>query len=712
MYLRSKFTHILYTMLRIRSLLCAVLLLLSVFAHAQTNISGVINSYWEVTAMDKCNNNVTLPVTPVGLAVGDHVMLIQMRGVDAEADNSPAYGSILNLAKSGIYEMFTVQAVDFNVVTFNEVVDRLYQIAGRVQLVRVPEYADADVVGEVTGLPWNGTTGGVIAMIVTGTLTLNENIDAKNIGFRGASAVLNTPCLVGGPDGFNGYVTTLAEDKAGKKGEGISENGDNFYARGAPANGGGGGNDRQTGGGGGSNFAQGGDGGQLINPPAGLCGGIYPGFGGWALTYSNAENRIWMGGGGGGGSSNLGASPAAGRGGGIVLVIANTINGNGFAIRSNGETIFTTATDDGAPGGGGAGTVLIDAAIINGPLTVEVAGGDGGNVENTIDGVNCVGPGGGGSGGILWMTAPAIPPGLTLISNGGSSGVTTGEAAVSPCFNSTNNAQDGADGGFLGNLVLPIPTLLYTELTVDMIPDDAVVCAGNELYMAVTATGTGSLNYQWNDPETTNTPDVTLIPTEDFTYAVTVTDDLGCQLIGFVEVDVIDSVAVNAYPDTSLVLGNFMTLYTNLDDPYTVVWTPNYNISDVTAFDPLINPYETTTYCVTATHPTGCVSTDCVTILVAAEVALPNAFTPNGDGVNDIFRIPPTNNLCEEVQYFQVFTRWGQSVYNYFEDDTATGWDGTDPLGHEQEIGTYVYIVKMLCDGIVETYSGTVHLLR
>ena len=286
-------------MLRIRSLLCAVLLLLSVFAHAQTNISGVINSYWEVTAMDKCNNNVTLPVTPVGLAVGDHVMLIQMRGVDAEADNSPAYGSILNLAKSGIYEMFTVQAVDFNVVTFNEVVDRLYQIAGRVQLVRVPEYADADVVGEVTGLPWNGTTGGVVAMIVTGTLTLNENITGTNIGFRGADVVLNTPCLVGGPDGFNGYVTTLAEDKAGKKGEGISENGDNFYARGAPANGGGGGNDRQTGGGGGSNFAQGGDGGQLINPPAGLCGGIYPGFGGWALTYSNAENRIWMGGGGG-----------------------------------------------------------------------------------------------------------------------------------------------------------------------------------------------------------------------------------------------------------------------------------------------------------------------------------------------------------------------------------------------------------------------------
>ena len=135
-------------MLRIRLMLCAVLLLLGVLTHAQTNISGVINSYWEVTGIDKCNNNVTLPVTPIGLAAGDHVILIQMRGVDAEADNSPAYGSIINLSKSGNYEMFTVQSVVFNVVTFNEVVGRLYQLAGRVQLVRVPEYSDAKVVGE------------------------------------------------------------------------------------------------------------------------------------------------------------------------------------------------------------------------------------------------------------------------------------------------------------------------------------------------------------------------------------------------------------------------------------------------------------------------------------------------------------------------------------------------------------------------------------
>lgn len=699
-------------MSKISLYLCAVLLLFTFDAGAQTNISGVINSYWEVTAMDKCNNNVTLPVVPLGLAPGDHVLLIQMRGVDADADNAPSYGSILNLAKSGAYEMFTVQAVDFNVVTLNEIVERLYQIAGRVQLVRVPEYDDALVVGEITGLPWNGSTGGIVAMIVNNTLTLNENINAGNLGFRGATIVGNTPCLTGGPGGFDGYVTTLAEDKAGKKGEGISENGDIFYARGATANGGGGGNDRQTGGGGGSNYAAGGNGGELTFPPAGLCGGTHPGIGGWALVYNNTDNRVWMGGGGGAGSSNLGLSAPGGNGGGLILIRAGNIVGNGFSIRTNGETVTAITTNDGAPGGGGGGTVLLEVGSITGPLTVEVKGGNGGSTSNAVPGVNCVGPGGGGSGGILWMNLAALPGGLTLQANGGASGITTGEPAVSPCFNSANSATAGANGGFLGNLAIPTPVQIFEELTVDMVPDDAVVCQGNELSMSAVGTGTGSVSYHWNDPDLTTTPDLTLIPPDDFVYSVILEDDIGCQIVGFVNVEVIDTVEITAFPDTSLVLGNSMTLYSNLDDTYTYLWSPDYNISDITAANPVINPYETTTYCVTATHPTGCVSTDCITILVAAAVAFPNAFTPNGDGINDIFRIPPTNNLCEEVQFFKVYNRWGAVVYDYFATADVDGWDGNSIDGLQQEIGTYVYVVKMVCDGINEVYSGAVHLLR
>ncbi|MFI5171233.1 MAG: gliding motility-associated C-terminal domain-containing protein [Chitinophagales bacterium] len=689
-----------------------MLLLLSSLLQAQTTISGVINNYYEVTGLDKCNNSVTLTATPLGLAVGDHVLLIQMRGVDADADNTASYGSILNYAKSGTYEMFTVQNIAFNVVTLNEVMERYYEVAGKVQLVRVPYYTDVDVVGTVTGNNWSGAVGGVIAFISTGVVDFGADIDATGIGFRGASPLINTPCIVAGPLGFDGYVTLLAEDKGGDKGESITENGDNLYARGAPANGGGGGNDRQTGGGGGSNFVQGGDGGQLMFPPVGLCGGTYPGIGGHPLNYDNVSNRIFMGGGGGSGSSNLGLGTGGGNGGGIVMIIANDIKGNGYFIKANGADVTTVALDDGAGGGGGAGTIAMELNTVSTTLNVQVKGGVGGNVDNTFDGINCVGPGGGGSGGLVWLNAAAVPGSMNIDAVGGISGITTGEAAFSPCFNSTNSATAGLTGGFLGSLDIPEPAVPFVELTVDMIPDDAVVCQGNELFMSVIATGTGSLGYHWNDPDSTVTPDCTVIPPYDYIYTVIVTDDLNCQLIGFVEVDVIDTVEVTAYPDTTLELGNSMTLNTNLDDTYTYLWTPVYNINDPTSANPIIDPYETTTYCVTATHPTGCSSTDCVTILVAAAVQMPNAFTPNEDGLNDIFRVPPTANLCEEITYFKVFDRWGQIVYDYFSVSDSEGWDGTDINGISQEIGSYVYVIRMICDGADETFSGMVHLLR
>ncbi len=695
----------------IRILVSGVLLCAGLALSAQTPISGVINNYYEVTGIDKCNNAVTLTATPIGLAVGDNVMLIQMRGADTDADNDNTYGSILNYAKCGNYELFTVQAIAFNVVTLNEVVNKLYTMSGKVQLVRIPEYDNVEVVGTVTGLPWNGTIGGIVALIANGTLTFSADIDATGIGFRGAATVVNTPCLTGSPTGFDGYVSTIMEDKAGKKGEGIAADGDDRYARGASANGGGGGNDRQTGGGGGSSYAPGGAGGELMYPPAGSCGGTYPGIGGYPLIFDNAENRIFLGGGGGSGSSNLGTGVPGGNGGGIVLIVANTIDGNNFSVKSNGTNVTAVSMDDGAGGGGGAGVVLLDVANFASNLTVQVHGGSGGNVDNTFDGVNCVGPGGGGSGGVLWMPSGAVPGSVTLDAIGGPSGVTVGEAAISPCFNSPNNATDGSDGGFVGSLALPYATEPYIPLTLDMVPDDAVVCQGNELFMSAVATGTGNPGYLWNDPDASTTPDVFTIPENDFTYTVVVTDDLGCQLIGEVVVDVIDSVEITAFPDTTLELGNSLTLYSNLDDTYTYVWTPAYNIDDPTAANPVVTPYETTMYCVTATHPTGCTSTDCITIIVAAGVAFPNAFTPNGDFVNDVFRIPPVANLCEDITYFKVFNRWGQIVYDYFADPTVEGWDGT-LNGKPQEIGTYIYLVQMTCDGEPRTYSGPVHLLR
>lgn len=61
-------------------------------------------------------------------------------------------------------------------------------------------------------------------------------------------------------------------------------------------------------------------------------------------------------------------------------------------------------------------------------LNVQVVGGNGGDTDNSFDGINCVGPGGGGSGGLLWVNAPVMPGGINLDAAGGSPGKPLGKA--------------------------------------------------------------------------------------------------------------------------------------------------------------------------------------------------------------------------------------------------------------------------------------------
>ena len=68
---------------------------------------------------------------------------------------------------------------------------------------------------------------------------------------------------------------------------------------------------------------------------------------------------------------------------------------------------------------------------------------------------------------------------------------------------------------------------------------------------------------------------------------------------------------------------------------------------------------------------------------------MPNAFTPNGDGINDVFRIPP--GILIELKEFSVFDRWGNKIFTTL--NSAKGWDGTFK-GQQAASGVYVYIIK------------------
>lgn len=90
------------------------------------------------------------------------------------------------------------------------------------------------------------------------------------------------------------------------------------------------------------------------------------------------------------------------------------------------------------------------------------------------------------------------------------------------------------------------------------------------------------------------------------------------------------------------------------------------------------------------------------------ELLIPNAFSPNNDGQNDIFKI--CNITDEKLIDFKIFNRWGTILFRTT--DPRQGWDG-ESRGQQQPVGVYGYVIRIgYPDGYVETYKGTVTLIR
>ena len=211
-------------------------------ANAQ-NISGIINIYTNVTAIGGANVTVG---SAAGFAVGDKIMVIQMKGATINNVNNATFGNISSLNTAGQYETRTITVIAGNVITANSALVNVYDVAnGFVQVVRVPTYCQPVVNTTLTCGAWNGTTGGVLAFDA-GTLTLNSDINVTALGFRGGTFTSNFFCC--SSNVFAGPTN------GGQKGESIS----NWLVgldknKGKHANGGGGSNCGNSGGGGGGN---------------------------------------------------------------------------------------------------------------------------------------------------------------------------------------------------------------------------------------------------------------------------------------------------------------------------------------------------------------------------------------------------------------------------------------------------------------------------
>ena len=245
---------------------------------------------------------------------------------------------------------------------------------------------------------------------------------------------------------------------------------------------------------------------------------------------------------------------------------------------------------------------------------------------------------------------------------------------------------------------------------------DTTVCYKTNATLFGSASNlSGTVNFAWSPPDSLNTPNtaitiVRLDTTRQFT--LTVTDNYGCNF------SVTDSVIVTMQPelvafagnDTNAILGRQHQLLATGRNATDFVWSPAGPLNNPFIANPKAIIYNDTYFYVRITDAIGCTDED--TLFVKAYEGptyyLPNAFTPNGDGLNDIFF--PTPVGIRSTEYFRIFDRFGAVMYQTRE--WMKGWDAT-LKGKPASSGTYVWMIKGIdVNGSVVEMKGTVILLR
>lgn len=464
-----------------------VLLLLPVFVQSQTtHLSGIINRYAAVLAIDTCSGRIDVPDT-AGFRAGDYILLIQMQGAVISVNNDAGFGQVTELKSAGLFERAVVDSVAAGTLFLRGRLLNRYDIAGKVQAVSMPHFHQAAVTDTLRPKPWDGFTGGILAFAVTNTLTLDAPAVADGAGFRGGADYLapvnNCTWLIG----ESGYYFPAGNWRGAYKGEGVAAaDSSKTLGRGPQANGGGGGNDHNAGGGGGSHAGTGGVGGDNDEPTTFGCDGYFPGLPGHTLVPDSL--RLFMGGGGGAGHANNNLTSRGGNGGGIVLIEAGRIEGSRPFISVKGLP-GSAANGDGGGGGGAGGTIWLRVGDAPGNIQLSADGGAGGNTIN-INQNRCFGPGGGGGGGGIRSNLPGIP-----LPAGGAAG------QITLSSNGCNGASSGAVAGLPGT-VLPLPSNGLPASNFALAPEiwsnpaDVSVCAGDTAGFFV-LTSPGAWQFQW-----------------------------------------------------------------------------------------------------------------------------------------------------------------------------------------------------------------------
>lgn len=694
--------------------------------YAQQPSVNAINTY--VRVADVIDNKIIYNGDNT-FSQGDLVLLIQMTGNLSETPGKNA----------GNYELLTVKKVEGNTLYFEEI-KRVYNATHHVvQLVSVPKYSDVVLTSNISAKPYDSQTGtgGVAVIYVCGKLTLQADIDVSEKGFNGANtheadSTRRIGDIVSQGLGISPFYSNTQKQYGKSPLGGVGGgSGMQYDEKGTPLMthcGGGGGGSVGGGGGGGGNAGGGGIAGMggmsamgvykdwksknrsqaknhvfiyrhkiVVDTPkvavdkieiAGESGDDATGLG----YFNTDNNKVFMGGGGG---YELDRTPQGhgGHGGGIAIVIAAEIDGNGHKIIADGGGSYHTMSCDSINsksidhfGGGGGGQVLIDCPKITGDLTISAKGGN----SNS-----CQGYGGGGGGGGIW-SSNELPKNVRTSVEGGEAVNLTRKP----------ESQRGGNG-----LVITAGLSLAVEQ----------VCKCNQIVAC------DDNNCQTKDFVNLLTCECEHTQNEN-TNATTDCDDNNCSTID--EFDTINCNCKHTPITTAIIVcddKNCLTIDTynpisceceHKEIPKTACDDNDANTADIynellckcehlllTTTTPSTNNGTAVANHQQVTNVTNQTAVNSETVVIL----LPNAFSPNDDGINDLFGIVNPDKIAEMT--LLISNRWSQTVFETT--DKTNKWDGSYQ-GNPQSVGIYLYQLKYrLTDhSDWQIQQGTVTLIR
>lgn len=273
----------------------------------------------------------------------------------------------------------------------------------------------------------------------------------------------------------------------------------------------------------------------------------------------------------------------------------------------------------------------------------------------------------------------------------------------------------------------PIATTTYTVIganvigctsseeltvTVDPLPDieaepNTLACYGDEVQLQAD----GGESYVWSPAEHLDNAliaDPVATVFETVTYTVTGTDANGCENEASITIELDPVPYAQAFGDTIIYLGE--SAYLSGIGGGDFSWSPAESLNDPLSLNPVATPDETTTYILTVSSTAGCVSYDTVTVIVTDKplVLFPNAFSPNGDGINDLYNFIDRGDIAGFN--FGIYNRWGEIVFE--SNNASISWDGIFN-GKEAAVGVYVYLLTATdLKGRNYTYHGNFTLVR